>query len=111
MQYLLLVQDTFVAMASANTLFKNHEDYRRQKELEEARKAGIAPAEVDEEGKEINPHIPQYMSSAPWYLNDSRPSLKHQKNWKTSKGTEKDHYDRGVKVFQATKFRKGACEK
>lgn len=98
-------------MASANTLFKNHEDYRRQKELEEARKAGIAPAEVDEEGKEINPHIPQYMSSAPWYLNDTRPSLKHQKNWKAgSKGSEKDYYDRGVKVFQATKFRKGACE-
>ena len=100
-----------VAMASANTLFKNHEDYRRQKELEEARKAGIAPAEVDEEGKEINPHIPQYMSSAPWYLNDTRPSLKHQKNWKVGKGSEKDYYDRGVKVFQATKFRKGACEK
>lgn len=101
-----------VVMASANTLFKNHEDYRRQKELEEARKAGIAPAEVDEEGKEINPHIPQYMSSAPWYLNDTRPSLKHQKNWKAgSKGSAKDYYDRGVKVFQATKFRKGACEK
>lgn len=99
-------------MASANTLFKNHEDYRRQKELEEARKAGIAPAEVDEEGKEINPHIPQYMSSAPWYLNDTRPSLKHQKDWRTgNKGSTKDFYDRGVKVFQATKFRKGACEK
>lgn len=53
--------------------FKSREDHRKQLELEEARKAGIAPAEVDEDGKEINPHIPQYMSSAPWYLNAERP--------------------------------------
>lgn len=53
--------------------FKAREDHRKQLELEEARKAGLAPAEVDEDGKEINPHIPQYMSSAPWYLNAERP--------------------------------------
>ena len=53
--------------------FKSREDHRKQMELEEARKAGLAPAEVDEDGKEINPHIPQYMSSAPWYLNAERP--------------------------------------
>lgn len=53
--------------------FKSREDHRKQLELEEARKAGLAPAELDEDGKEINPHIPQYMSSAPWYLNAERP--------------------------------------
>ena len=52
---------------------KSREDYRKQIELEDARKAGLAPAEVDEDGKEINPHIPQFMSSAPWYLNADRP--------------------------------------
>jgi pre-mRNA-processing factor SLU7 len=91
--------------------FKASDDFRRQKELEEARKAGLAPAEVDEEGKEINPHIPQYMTNAPWYLNNDRPTLKHQRNWKGQAEDDKQWYDRGAKVFQATKWRKGACEK
>lgn len=66
---------------------------------------------MDEEGKPINPHIPQFMASAPWYLNAEQPSLKHQKNWKGDSVDDNAWYDRGAKVFQATKYRKGACAK
>ncbi|TMW86072.1 pre-mRNA-splicing factor SLU7 [Solanum lycopersicum] len=97
-------------MATASGAFKSREDHRKQLELEEARKAGLAPAELDEDGKEINPHIPQYMSSAPWYLNAERPSLKHQRNWKSDPNYTKSWYDRGAKIYQADKYRKGACE-
>ncbi|KAL5711820.1 hypothetical protein ACHQM5_014059 [Ranunculus cassubicifolius] len=96
-------------MATASVTFKSREDHRKQIELEEARKAGLAPAEVDEDGKEINPHIPQYMSSAPWYLNNDRPSLKHQRKWRQDPNYTNAWYDRGAKIFQADKYRKGAC--
>ncbi|GFH13758.1 Slu7 domain-containing protein [Haematococcus lacustris] len=89
------------------------DERRRQKELDEARKAGLAPAEKDEDGKEINPHIPQYMTSAPWYLNKDKPTLQHQRNWNKKEGEDDPSlrwYDRGAKVFQATKWRKGSCE-
>lgn len=100
-------------MASANNnKYSSRDDMKRAMELEEARKAGLAPAEVDQEtGLDINPHIPQFMTSAPWYLQQDKPSMKHQKDWREKPGNSKDWYQRGVTTGQAKKWKKGACEK
>jgi pre-mRNA-processing factor SLU7 len=93
---------------------RSRDDFKKQKELEEARKLAIAPAAVDEEGKDINPHIPQYISDAPWYLDPTGPTLRHQRQQddKVKKYSSiTDWYKKGLDTSNvATKYRKGACQ-
>ncbi|XP_041370103.1 pre-mRNA-splicing factor SLU7-like [Gigantopelta aegis] len=92
---------------------QSREDWRKMKELEEMRKAGTAEAMKDEEGKDINPHIPQYIMQAPWYYGATTPTLGHQRPLSQNDAYAKyeQMYKKGVKEgLTATKFRKGACE-
>ncbi|KAK1407616.1 hypothetical protein QVD17_39236 [Tagetes erecta] len=91
----MIVVRVIIAFSYCRMVYKSQKDHRKQKELEEARKAGLAPAEVDEDGKEINPHIPRYLSSAPWYLNAKTPSLKHQRKRNSDQNdkTKSSRYD------------------
>ncbi|KAF4709822.1 mRNA splicing protein, partial [Perkinsus olseni] len=98
--------------AAAAEGFKGRDDFRREKQLQEARMAGTADAEVDvNTGKMINPHNPQFITKAPWYLEQNQgPSLSHQHAWNLKQHDSKDTYTRGTKGDLKTKFVKGACE-
>ncbi|GAA5973841.1 hypothetical protein JCM11641_003186 [Rhodosporidiobolus odoratus] len=92
----------------------SREEFRRQKDLDAARKAGTAAPALDEEGKPINPHIPQFMANAPWYMSDGHngPTLKHHKAplYNDDPSKLKERFERGKKAGPAAKkFRAGAC--
>ena len=61
--------------------------------------------------QDINPHMPQYIIKAPWYLNQTEPSLKHQKarteglRAPITVGTIKGI----IEERPIYKYRKGAC--
>lgn len=86
-------------------------DYKKKKEIEEARKNGTLPPEQDAEGNLINPHNPDFISKRPWYLGDSGPSLKHQgvqkANHLISLHEADNLYLRGKKATASKKWRKG----
>ena len=63
------------------------------------------------DGQDINPHMPQYIIKAPWYLNQKEPSLKHQKaRTEASKAPISVGTIKGIiEERQIYKDRKGAC--
>ncbi|EGD78289.1 pre-mRNA-splicing factor SLU7 [Salpingoeca rosetta] len=101
-------------MSNATRKIKTREEIRKEKELDEARKRGTIPAEVDEEGRDINPHIPQYIKDAPWYYKTDKPTLRHQRVQDDKKQKVDDIHKtlrKGIiRGKTATRYRKGACQ-
>lgn len=100
-----------MASNAVSSEFASRDEVKDQKKLAEDRQSGKAAAEIDEAtGKMINPHNPQFIVQAPWYLNQNAPSLKHHNAWKTQKVGTNQWFKRGTKGDVKTKFQKGACE-
>ena len=102
-------------VAAAATTFKKRQDDAKKKQSGE-----MAP-DVDQDGKMINPHNPDFITKVPWYLGSSGPTLKHhniQKSDHFLSLTESDQIiyqkleaQRAVSENQTQKvFKKGACK-
>lgn len=117
---------------SASGHSSKREEIRAAKQLDEYRKFGLAPLAVDcVSGAEISPHIPQTLTSTPWYLENylvarpsdsaaggavaptivNGPTLEHQRNIFAKDDTVvEDRVEKTVVINQAKKYRPGACE-
>lgn len=101
------------------------DEYIAMRALEEARKRGQAPAALDQDGKEINPHIPNYIVKAPWYALEREKktveniTLMHQRGLKQGIKTASGKLETPIAIADgcekiiaqkaATKYRKSAC--
>lgn len=75
---------------------------------------------IDQDGKMINPHNPEFITKVPWYLGNHGPTLKHhniQKNDHVLSIAETDHLvnqkilaqQKSIDSKSRTSFKKGSC--
>lgn len=90
--------------------------------LEKMSSSSEKPPAVDQDGKMINPHNPEFITKVPWYLgNNSGPTLKHHSVQNKSRELSLAETDELIakklaaqnEILQASKkttYRKGACK-
>ena len=91
----------------------SREEVLKRKAEDEARRNGTLPAEKDEHGRIINPHIPEFMKMTPWYAGDVKVSLDHQRLPESQKEVSDIHrgwYERGTSRKPVSQdFIPGSC--
>ena len=98
--------------AAVNSYSKRQEDAKKKQ-------AGELPPDLDQDGKMINPHNPDFITKVPWYLGESGPTLKHHSVQKNDHVLSIQDTDFLIKAKQAklqkelganNVYRKGACK-
>lgn len=94
------------------------DSFKKRQEDAKKKQSGELPPDVDQDGKMINPHNPDFITKVPWYLGDSGPTLKHHNVQKVDHFLSLDETDKLIKEKlrqktsseRAVHFRKGACK-
>jgi pre-mRNA-processing factor SLU7 len=94
------------------------DSFQKRKDEAKKKQSGELPPDLDQDGKMINPHNPDFITKVPWYLGSSGPTLKHhtvQKSNHFLSMTETDQLiaqkqQRSAQTAKALQYRKGACK-
>lgn len=94
--------------------------HKKRQEDAKKKQSGEIPPDMDQNGKMINPHNPDFITKVPWYLGESGPTLKHHNVQKVDHYLSLSESDNLIKqkvlIQQQAKkqkpltYRKGACK-
>ncbi|KII63737.1 Pre-mRNA-splicing factor SLU7 [Thelohanellus kitauei] len=87
---------------------------KTEKDLDQFRKTNAGSQVFSDDGKELNPYIPHFISAVPWFYKTNEPTLRHQSDPAKSReslSSIHESYIKGVPVGNAPrKFVPGSCE-
>lgn len=99
---------------------KEKDSFKKRQNDAKKKQTGELPPDLDQDGKMINPHNPDFITKVPWYLGDSGPTLKHHNVQKVDHFLSLSESDQLVRSKlqerkqnaknKAVVYRKGACK-